>query len=148
VELLLSGPPFIVTVGKSIRPAAESATSNRPSTAVPTDEGHLALTGTECVMVMPEPDDDELLEDELELLEELEELLLEDELELLELEELEELLLDEELELLDELEPPLIEPTEAVSVTRSSRAPSSLLKIRSVCAPAARLLNVAGVMVA
>ena len=80
----------------------------------------------------------------------LEELLLDDEL--LELEELapldEELLLDELLELvvLDEL--PLIEPAEAVSVTRSSLAPSSRLSIRNVCAPAARLLKVAGVIVA
>ena len=79
---------------------------------------------------------DELLEDELD-----EELLLEDE-------ELEELLLDDELELLDELElEPLIDPAEAVRVTRSSLAPSSLLTIRSVCEPAARLLKVAGVIV-
>jgi hypothetical protein len=95
---------------------------------------------------------DELLEleelDELELLLELEELeelleelLLEDEL--LELE----LLLEDELLELDELEVmPLIEPAEAVSVTRSSLAPSSRLTIRSVCPPAARLLKVAGVM--
>ena len=77
----------------------------------------------------------ELLEEELELEDELlapEELLLEDELLL-------------ELVVLEEL--PLIEPAEAVRVTRSSRAPSSRLRIRSVCAPAARLLKVAGVMV-
>jgi hypothetical protein len=99
-----------------------------------------------------------LEEDELELLDEELELLLDDELELelellLELDELDELellleldeLLDEEeeellelvvpedeLELEEELEPPLIEPAEAVSVTRSSRAPSSRLLIRSV----------------
>ena len=105
--------------------------------------------------------DDELLElDELEELEELLlELLLDDELELLledellevmPLEELE-LLLDDELLELDELEVveelPLIEPAEAVRVTRSSRAPSSRRTIRSVCVPAARLLKVAGVMV-
>jgi hypothetical protein len=100
-----------------------------------------------------------VVEDELEELllelEELDELLLEDELELL-LEELELLLeedeLLEELELDDELleldEPDaLIEPAEAVRVTLSSLAPSSRLTIRSVCAPAARLLKVAGVMV-
>jgi hypothetical protein len=88
-----------------------------------------------------------LLEDELEL-EELEELL-EDELELDE-----ELLLEDELLELDEellelvvLEEPLTVPAEAVKVTRSSLAPSSRLSIRSVCAPAARLLKVAGVMV-
>jgi hypothetical protein len=80
--------------------------------------------------------EDEELEDELEL----EELLLEDELELLELEEL----LDEELELEElELVRPLIEPADAVSVTRSIRAPSSRRTIRSVCVPAARLLNIA-----
>jgi hypothetical protein len=80
----------------------------------------------------------------LELLDELEELLLEElELEAPELEEeLEELLELEELELL-----PLIVPAEAVRVTRSSLAPSSRLRIRSVCAPAARLLKVAGVIV-
>jgi hypothetical protein len=106
-----------------------------------------------------------LLEDEELLLDELEELLdeeLEDEELLLELEELEEeLLLDEleellledeellleELELLELEELPLIEPAETVSVTRSSLEPSSLLRIRSVCEPAARLLKVAGVMV-
>jgi hypothetical protein len=99
--------------------------------------------------VMPLEVDDE----ELELLLELEEL--EDELlELLDelLDEEFELLLDEELlELLDdelELEElPLIDPVEAVRVTRSSLEPSSLLRIRSVCEPAARLLKVAGVMV-
>jgi hypothetical protein len=78
---------------------------------------------------LPPPElllDDELLDDELELLdEELEELEL--------LEELLEELLDEELELLlDEPELPLIEPVEAVSVTRSSLAPSSRLTILKV----------------
>jgi hypothetical protein len=91
----------------------------------------------------------------LVLVEELE-LLLEEELELLlevapEEEELEELLLEEELELLElELvdEPLLlIEPVEAVRVTRSSLAPSSRLTIRSVCVPAARPVKVAGVIV-
>jgi hypothetical protein len=80
-----------------------------------------------------ELDDDEELD---ELLDELE-LLLEDELELEEL-------LDEELELEElELVRPLIEPADAVSVTRSIRAPSSRRTIRSVCVPAARLLNIA-----
>jgi hypothetical protein len=95
----------------------------------------------------------------VELLLELEELLL-DEDELLELEELEELLLDEEEEelledeLLDdeleleELELPLIEPAEDVRVTRSSLAPSSRLTILKVWEPAARLLKIAGVMLA
>jgi hypothetical protein len=103
-----------------------------------------------------------LLEDELEdvlLDEELDELLDD----VLELDELVMPLLDEELELLldelvelvepvvevvelDELEEPplelpLIEPAEAVKVTRSSRAPSSRRLMRSVCVPAARLLN-------
>jgi hypothetical protein len=50
-------------------------------------------------------------------------------------------------EVLEELELPPNEPAEAVNVTRSSRAPSSRLTIRSVWAPAARLLKVAGVMV-
>jgi hypothetical protein len=54
----------------------------------------------------------------------------------------------EELELDEELLEPPIEPVEAVRVTRSSLAPSSRLRIRSVCAPAARLLKVAGVIVA
>jgi hypothetical protein len=88
-----------------------------------------------------------VLLDELELLEELEELLLEDELEL----ELEAPELDDELELLElevVLELPLIEPAEAVRVTRSSLAPSSRLLIRSVWLPAARLLKVVGVKVA
>jgi hypothetical protein len=92
----------------------------------------------------------ELLVEELEELEldVLEELLLDEDEELLELEELDELLLDEELlELVVELEP-LIEPAEAVSVTRSSRAPSSRRTILKVCVPAARLLKVAGVIVA
>lgn len=76
---------------------------------------------------------------ELELLLELDELLLEED----------ELLEDELLELDDELldVAPSIVPAEAVSVTRSSLDPSSRLNIRNVCAPAARLLKVAGVMV-
>lgn len=90
-----------------------------------------------------------LLEDELEVLLDEEELELEDELEELLLDEvlvlLLELLLDEELELEDE---PLIVPAEAVRVMRSRRAPSSRLTMRSVCVPAARLLKVAGAMVA
>jgi hypothetical protein len=84
--------------------------------------------------------------DELELLLE-EELLLEPVLE----DELDELLDDEELELLVELvvlELPLIEPAEAVRVTRSSLAPSSRRLMRRVCVPADRLLKVAGVSVA
>ena len=87
------------------------------------------------------------LVDELVLLEAPEVLVLEVELVLLEPEVLVldvELVLDEELEL---LEPPPIVPAEAVSVTRSSLAPSSRRTIRSVCAPAATLLNVAGVIV-
>ena len=85
---------------------------------------------------------EELDEDELEL----EELLLDDEL--LELDDEELLLDDEELLLEDELElEPLIEPAETVRVTRSSRAPSSRRTIRKVCAPAERLLKVAGVIV-
>jgi hypothetical protein len=129
------------------------------------------------VQVTAPPPEVELLEDEeLELLfeeelEELDELLLEleelEELEdalldelLLELDELVVPLLEEELELLeleellddDELEePPLelppIEPAEAVRVTRSSRAPSSRRLMRSVCVPAARLLNAGRVSV-
>jgi hypothetical protein len=107
--------------------------------------------------------EDEELEDELELLDELEELLddeLEDEeLELPEPDELlleeldDELLEDEELddellELLEVLELPLIDPAEAVSVTRSILEPSSRRRIRSVCEPAARLLKVARFSVA
>lgn len=69
-----------------------------------------------------------------------EELLVDDEV--LEVEEV--LELDDEL--LEEPEAPLIEPAEAVSVTRSSFAPSSRRTIRSVCVPAARLLKVAGVI--
>jgi hypothetical protein len=67
-----------------------------------------------------------------ELLDVLDELLDEDELEeLLEAPELEEELLDDELEL--EVEPELLmPPVEAVSVTRSSRAPSSRLTILRV----------------
>jgi hypothetical protein len=88
------------------------------------------------------PPELELLLDEVLLV-----LLLDEELELLEdeLELLDELLLDELelLELLDDDEPPLIAPVEAVSVTRSRREPSSRRTSRSVCEPAARLLNVA-----
>jgi hypothetical protein len=95
------------------------------------------------------------VDDELELLL--------DEDELLELEELlldvlvdDELLLDDEelddelelLELLEVLELPLIDPAEAVSVTRSILEPSSRRTIRSVCEPAARLLKVARFSVA
>jgi hypothetical protein len=88
-----------------------------------------------------------LLDEELEAPELEEELLLDDELVAPELEE--ELLLDDELELaVVELELPLIVPAEAVRVTRSSLAPSSRLRILKVCAPAARLLKVAGVIVA
>jgi hypothetical protein len=100
-------------------------------------------------------DEDEELDDELELLDdELEELELPEPDELL-LEELDdellELLLDDEelddelelLELLEVLELPLIDPAEAVSVTRSILEPSSRRAIRSVCVPAARLLKVA-----
>jgi hypothetical protein len=94
-------------------------------------------------------EEDELLDEELEELE----LLLDEEL--LELEELlddvpelEDELLDDELEL-EELELlPLIVPVEAVRVTRSSLAPSSRRRMRRVCEPAARLLKVAGVIVA
>jgi hypothetical protein len=90
-------------------------------------------------------EDEELLLDEvLELLDE--ELLLDEVLPVLEL------LLEEELELLlvelVVLELPLIEPVEAVRVTRSRRAPSSRRLMRSVWLPAARLLKVAGVIVA
>jgi hypothetical protein len=59
-------------------------------------------------------------------------------------------LLDEELLLLDELEVPpfkLIVPVVGVKVTRSRRAPSSRLTMRSVWLPAARALKVAGVIV-
>jgi hypothetical protein len=90
-------------------------------------------------VLLDDDEDVELLLEEVELLEDEVELLLE-EVELLEDDEV-------ELELLDELELPLIEPAEAVSVTRSSRAPSSRLTIRSVWLPAARLLKVVGVMV-
>jgi hypothetical protein len=79
--------------------------------------------------------DEELLELDDELLDEL----------LLELDD--ELLLDEEEELLEELELPLIEPAEAVSVTRSSLDPSSRRTMRSVCVPADRLLKVVSVSV-
>jgi len=107
----------------------------------------LAVRVPDGVTPQAEPEELELLLDE-ELLEldEDEELLLE-ELLLDEDELLEELLEDEELELLDEPELPSIAPEETVRVTLSSRAPSSRLTIRSVCAPAARLLKVAGVIV-
>jgi hypothetical protein len=89
------------------------------------------------------PPVEELLDEELELLED--ELLLDEEL----LEDDEEL--DDELELLELLEVlelPLIDPAEAVSVTRSILEPSSRRTIRSVCEPAARLLKVARFSVA
>jgi hypothetical protein len=93
--------------------------------------------------------EDELLDVELE---ELELLLEELEDELLEVEELllDDELVDEDEELLEleELELPLIEPAEAVRVTRSSLAPSSRRRMRRVWEPAARLLKVAGVMLA
>jgi hypothetical protein len=91
----------------------------------------------------------ELVELLVEELLDVEELLLDVELEEVEPEapELEDELV-ELLELVVELELPLIVPAEAVRVTRSSLAPSSRLSIRSVCAPAARLLKVAGVIVA
>jgi hypothetical protein len=73
----------------------------------------------EVELLLEELDDElELLALEVELLDELE-----DELELLEL---------DELELLELPPSPLIVPAEAVNVTRSSRAPSSRLEIRSV----------------
>jgi hypothetical protein len=93
------------------------------------------------------PPVEELLDEELELLED--ELLLDEELLELLLEEDEEL--DDELELLELLEVlelPLIDPAEAVSVTRSILEPSSRRTIRSVCEPAARLLKVARFSVA
>jgi hypothetical protein len=94
------------------------------------------------VLVLEELLDEELLELLLD-----EELLLEVDVEVEELE-LEELLLEEELLLVVELELPLIDPAEAVSVTRSIREPSSRRTIRSVCEPAARLLKVARLSVA
>lgn len=122
----------------------------------------LGALGYSCVMPKGStlPLELELLDEELELLDELEdeleleELLLDDELleeleldEDDELEELEELLLEDELLEELELDEPLIIPTEAPSNTQSILEPSSRLTIRSVCVPAARLLNVAGVMV-
>jgi hypothetical protein len=96
------------------------------------------LVDDEELELLLELDDEELLE-----LEELDELLL-DEDELLELEDVLDVLLEElELVLLD----PLIEPVDAVSVTRSIRAPSSRRCSRKVCEPAARLLNVVRVSV-
>jgi hypothetical protein len=107
------------------------------------------LEGVTVQETPPVPPEDELLD-------ELEELLLDEELEdeLLE-DELDELLLDEELDeeleelLLELLEVPpvVIVPAEAVSVTRSSLAPSSRRRMRRVWEPAARLLKVAGVIV-
>jgi hypothetical protein len=86
----------------------------------------------------------EALDDEL-LLEELLEELLDELVELVEpvVEELE-LLLEEDEPPLE----PLIVPAEAVSVTLSSRAPSSRRSIRRLCAPAPRFAKVAGVMAA
>jgi hypothetical protein len=52
-----------------------------------------------------------------------------------------------ELVELDELDPPLIVPAEAVKLTRSNCAPSSRRSMRSVCEPADKLLNVAGLNV-
>lgn len=59
----------------------------------------------------------------------------------------EELELDDELLELEELDEAglLIVPAEGINATLSSLAPSSLLRIRSVCIPAARLLKVTGV---
>jgi hypothetical protein len=70
-----------------------------------------------------------LLDDEVE---ELVEVLDDDELVLLELEEL------------DEVGLPIV-PAEGINAALSSLAPSPLLRIRSVCVPAARLLKVTGV---
>jgi CHASE3 domain sensor protein len=81
---------------------------------------------------------EELLDDELDELE----LLLEDD------EELDDELDELELLELEPLEEPLIDPAEAVSVTRSILDPSSRRRMRSVWEPAARLLKVAGVRVA
>lgn len=97
-------------------------------------ESALALTLTRSFQVTYSgPPDDELEELLLLLLlEELPLLLDDDELELLDEDEL---LLEDELLELDELEPldePLIDPVEAVRVTLSSFAPSSLRSIRSV----------------
>jgi hypothetical protein len=101
------------------------------------------LRGIRVPPVVEELLDEELLEELLLEDEELdEELLLEEELDELELE-------DEELddELLELEVAPLIVPAEAVSVTRSSLAPSSRRTILKVCVPADRLLKVAGVIV-
>ena len=89
---------------------------------------------------VPPPDELELLDEDEDDELELDEVLPDEELELLE----------DELELLDEelFEPPLIVPAEAVNVTRSSLAPSSRRRIRSVWEPAARPLKVMGVMLA
>jgi hypothetical protein len=110
------------------------APTNGLSTLPPVELLVLELEELELLLEDELLDEEELLEDEL--------------LEELELEAPE---LEDELEELEELEPPeelpLIEPVEAVNVTRSSLAPSSRLSIRSVCAPAARLLKVAGVIV-
>jgi hypothetical protein len=83
---------------------------------------------------------EELLEDEVELVDEDELVELDEDVEL-------ELELEVLLELDEELEVPLIVPVEGVRVTRSSRAPSSRLRMRSVWLPAARFVKVVGVMV-
>jgi hypothetical protein len=146
VQLLNAAVPAFVTdmsTWKNVPPVFEGvAVQLTPPELVLVLEDEL-LEELELLLDEELPPDDELLE-ELELL--LDEVVLEvellleeldDELELLVLEE--ELLdeLEDELELLelDELElppSPLIVPAEAVSVTRSSRAPSSRLEIRSV----------------
>jgi hypothetical protein len=151
VQLLIAVVPVLVidtSVWKKVPAVFEGVTVQ--VTPPPEDE----LLDELEELLLEEELDAPLLEEELLLDEELEELLLDEELAapLLE-EELEELLLDEdELELLLELEvvelPPLMVPAEAARVTRSSLAPSSRLTIRRVCAPAARLLKVAGVIVA
>src|SRR5688572_27815554 len=143
-------PNQLAPVSHTVRPSR--STSRLPSVR------NQSVPAQQLVEVLEEDELELLLDEELELLDELLEL---EELELDELLELEELellldeeeLLPEELLLEDELlelvvleELPLIEPAEAVRVTRSSFAPSSRLTIRNVCAPAARLVKVAGVM--
>jgi hypothetical protein len=141
VQLLSAVVPLLVTLTstwKKVPPVFEGVAVQL--TAPPLDDVDEELLLDELELEELLLDEDELLlDDELELLEELDE----DEL-------LEELLLEDELlELDEELEPeePLIEPADAVKVTRSSLAPSSRRTIRSVCAPAERLLKVAGVTV-
>ena len=80
-------------------------------------------------------EEDELLDEELDELDELEA-------------PLEELLLDEDEDELLVPPPVVIAPAEAVSVTRSSFAPSSRRSMRKVCDPAFKPLNVAGVRLA